>query len=74
MAGCFSGLTVAHTASLIAGHHEATSKDQSKVYVCLGDCTAAQREELQEAVTDMGCKSRHKMDASFSLWQIFRQL
>uniref|UniRef100_A0A667WGJ5 NOL1/NOP2/NSUN 5/7 ferredoxin-like domain-containing protein n=1 Tax=Myripristis murdjan TaxID=586833 RepID=A0A667WGJ5_9TELE len=61
MAGCFSGLTVAHTASLIAGHHEATSKDQSKVYVCVGHCTAAQREELQDAVTDMGCKSRRKV-------------
>ncbi|XP_071373429.1 putative methyltransferase NSUN7 [Centroberyx affinis] len=57
MVGCFSGLTVSHTASLIAVNHKANSKDQSKVYVCVSDRTAAQREELQDVITNMGCKN-----------------
>lgn len=66
MVGCFSGLTVSHTASLIVEKHKANSNDQPTVHVCVSDRTQAQREELQQAVTAMGCKSRHKMDASMS--------
>lgn len=66
MVGSFSGLTVSHTASLIAAKHEANGKNQPTVYVCVGDCTSGQREELQQIVTAMGCKSRHKMDVSTS--------
>ncbi|KAM3867116.1 putative methyltransferase NSUN7 [Diretmus argenteus] len=57
MVGCFSGLTVSHTASLIAVNHKASSKDQSKVYVCVSDLTAAQREELLGVVKNMGCNN-----------------
>lgn len=59
MLGCFSGFTVAHTASLIAEKHKANSNVQPTVYVCVSDRTDAQREELQQAVTAMGSKSRH---------------
>ncbi|XP_054454057.1 putative methyltransferase NSUN7 [Anoplopoma fimbria] len=57
MVGCFSGLTVSHTASLIAEKHKANSKVQPTVYVCVSDRTVAQREELQQAVTAMGSKN-----------------
>ncbi|XP_041800623.1 putative methyltransferase NSUN7 [Chelmon rostratus] len=57
MVGSFSGLTVSHTASLIAAKHEANGKNQPTVYVCVGDCTSGQREELQQIVTAMGCKN-----------------
>ncbi|XP_042349616.1 putative methyltransferase NSUN7 [Plectropomus leopardus] len=58
MAGCFSGLTVSHTASLIAEKHKANSGNhQHTVYVCVSDHTNTQREELQQAVTAMGCKN-----------------
>ncbi|XP_018554990.1 putative methyltransferase NSUN7 [Lates calcarifer] len=57
MVGCFSGLTVAHTASLIAEKHKANSKSQPTVYVCVSDRTDAQREDLQKAVSAMGCKN-----------------
>lgn len=61
MVGCFSGLTVSHTASLIAEKHKANSNNQPTVYVCVSDRTVAQREDLQRAVSDMGCKSRHRL-------------
>ncbi|KAM6923465.1 putative methyltransferase NSUN7 [Xenentodon cancila] len=57
MVGCFSGLTVSHTASLIAQKHKANSNSQSVVYVCVSNCTDAQREELQLTVSTMGCKN-----------------
>ncbi|XP_029297302.1 LOW QUALITY PROTEIN: putative methyltransferase NSUN7 [Cottoperca gobio] len=57
MSGCFSGLTVSHTASLIAEKRKDSSNDQPIVYVCVSDRTDAQREELQQAVTAMGCKN-----------------
>ncbi|XP_056295492.1 putative methyltransferase NSUN7 isoform X2 [Pseudoliparis swirei] len=57
MLGCFSGFTVAHTASLIAEKHKANSNVQPTVYVCVSDRTDAQREELQQAVTAMGSKN-----------------
>lgn len=67
MAGCISGLTVCHTASLIAEKHKANnSNHQPTVYACVSDRTNVQREELQQAVAAMGCKSMHKMDASLS--------
>lgn len=66
MVGCFSGLTVSHTASLIAEKHKANSNYQPTVYICVSDRTNAEREELQQAVTAMGCKSRHNMDVSMS--------
>ncbi|XP_035017650.2 putative methyltransferase NSUN7 [Hippoglossus stenolepis] len=58
MAGCFSGLTVSHTASLVAEKHKANnSNNQPTVYVCVSDCTDAQREDLQQIVSAMGCKN-----------------
>ncbi|KAG8004049.1 putative 28S rRNA (cytosine-C(5))-methyltransferase [Nibea albiflora] len=57
MVGCFSGLTVSHTASLIAEKHKAISNNQPTVYVCVSDHTSAQREELQQAVAAMDCKN-----------------
>ncbi|KAM7000801.1 putative methyltransferase NSUN7 [Tautogolabrus adspersus] len=57
MVGCFSGLTVSHTASLIARKHKANCNNQPTVYVCVSDHTNAQREDLQESVTAMGCKN-----------------
>ncbi|XP_038555461.1 putative methyltransferase NSUN7 [Micropterus salmoides] len=56
MVGCFSGLTVSHTSSLIAEKYKASS-NQPTVYVCVNNRTLAQREELQQAVTAMGCKN-----------------
>ncbi|XP_076020998.1 putative methyltransferase NSUN7 [Genypterus blacodes] len=52
--GRFSGLTVAHTASLIAAGN---GNNQTVVHVCVGDRTPGQREELQQTVTAMGCKN-----------------
>ncbi|XP_044060732.1 putative methyltransferase NSUN7 isoform X2 [Siniperca chuatsi] len=57
MVGCFSGPTVSHTASLIAEKHKANSNDKPTVYACVSDRTNAQRSELQQAVTAMGCKN-----------------
>lgn len=70
MVGCFSGLTVSHTASLIAKKLEANGKGQPTVYVCVGDRTNAQRAELQRVVTAMGCKSRHKMDVLINVLSV----
>lgn len=68
MVGCFSGLTVAHTATLIAEKHKSNStNNQSTVFVCVSDRTDAQREELQQVVSAMGCKSRHGLDVSMRL-------
>uniref|UniRef100_A0A3Q3E1Y1 NOP2/Sun RNA methyltransferase family member 7 n=1 Tax=Labrus bergylta TaxID=56723 RepID=A0A3Q3E1Y1_9LABR len=55
--GCFSGLTVSHTASLIARKHKDNCNNQPTVYVCVSDHTNAQREDLQQSVTAMGCKN-----------------
>lgn len=60
MVGCFSGLTVSHTASLLAEKHQANGNNQPTVYACVSGRTNAQKEELQQTVTAMGCKSRHK--------------
>ncbi|CAL9706716.1 unnamed protein product [Knipowitschia caucasica] len=57
MAGCFSGLTVAHTASLIAMKQKNTEKRKTTVFVCVGDCTEAQRRRLQHLVNATGCKN-----------------
>ncbi|XP_034545856.1 putative methyltransferase NSUN7 [Notolabrus celidotus] len=58
MVGCFSSLTVSHTASLIINKHQANCSVQGPtVYVCVSDRTNAQREELHQAVTAMGCKN-----------------
>ncbi|KAK5864824.1 hypothetical protein PBY51_016035 [Eleginops maclovinus] len=57
MLGCFSGLTVSHTASLVAEKRKSIGSDQPTVYVCVSGHTDAQREELQQAVTAMGCKN-----------------
>uniref|UniRef100_A0A8C5DNX8 NOL1/NOP2/NSUN 5/7 ferredoxin-like domain-containing protein n=1 Tax=Gouania willdenowi TaxID=441366 RepID=A0A8C5DNX8_GOUWI len=60
MVGCFSGLTVAHTASLIAEKYEGdkNNNDQPMVYVCTTDITERQSEEIQHTVDKMGCKSK----------------
>ncbi|KAJ0050198.1 hypothetical protein NL108_014064, partial [Boleophthalmus pectinirostris] len=65
MAGCFSGLTVAHTESLIAMKQKSMGNDKSTVFVCVGDRTEAQREKLQRAVNAMGCKNVKLIPKSF---------
>ncbi|XP_062250328.1 putative methyltransferase NSUN7 isoform X2 [Platichthys flesus] len=66
MAGCFSGLTVSHTASLIAEKHKANnSNNQPTVYVCVSNCTDAQMEDLQQIVSAMGCKNVKLMPVVF---------
>ncbi|XP_029020346.1 putative methyltransferase NSUN7 isoform X2 [Betta splendens] len=56
--GCFSGSTVSHTASLIAEKHNSNgTNSKTAVYVCVSDRTTAEREELQQEVTAMGCKN-----------------
>lgn len=60
MVGCFSGLTVSHMASLIAEKHQTNGDHQPTVFACVNDRTNAQKEELQQTVTTMGCKSRHE--------------
>uniref|UniRef100_A0A3Q3W544 SAM-dependent MTase RsmB/NOP-type domain-containing protein n=1 Tax=Mola mola TaxID=94237 RepID=A0A3Q3W544_MOLML len=57
MVGCFSGLTVSHTASLIAQKHKASGNYQPTVYVCVSNCTNTQRAELQKIVITMGCNN-----------------
>ncbi|XP_019901571.3 putative methyltransferase NSUN7 isoform X2 [Esox lucius] len=52
MAGHCSGLTVSHTASLVAH-----GNGQAKVFVCTGDRPAAQRAELQEVLAKMACNN-----------------
>ncbi|XP_047440845.1 putative methyltransferase NSUN7 isoform X2 [Mugil cephalus] len=56
MVGYFSGLTVSHTASLIA--EKGNSNNQHTVYVCVSNCTDAQTEELHLTISAMGCKNR----------------
>ncbi|KAK6298813.1 hypothetical protein J4Q44_G00303230 [Coregonus suidteri] len=60
MAGSTSGLTVSHTASLVAH-----GNSQSKVLVCVGDRPPAQREELQEVLANMACKNVKLIPVSF---------
>ncbi|XP_056239677.1 putative methyltransferase NSUN7 [Seriola aureovittata] len=57
MVGCFSDLTVCHIASLIAEKHKTNCKNLPTVYVCVSDRTDAQREDLQQAISAMGCKN-----------------
>lgn len=59
MVGCFSGLTVSHMASLIVEKHQSINSNQPTVYVCVSNCTDAQREELQHTISSMGCNSKH---------------
>uniref|UniRef100_A0A672YMQ9 NOP2/Sun RNA methyltransferase family member 7 n=1 Tax=Sphaeramia orbicularis TaxID=375764 RepID=A0A672YMQ9_9TELE len=65
MAGCFSGFTVSRTASLIALKQKANCCDQSTVFVCVGDRTDTQTEELQLTITKMGCKNVKLMLQNF---------
>ncbi|XP_069027258.1 putative methyltransferase NSUN7 isoform X2 [Embiotoca jacksoni] len=57
MVGSFSGLTVSHTASLMAEKHKGKGPNRPTVYVCVSDRTDAQREELKLAVSAMGCEN-----------------
>lgn len=56
MAGFFSGLTVCHTAALVAEKHRSSSS-QPTVYVCTGGHPSS--EELEQAIAAVGCKSRN---------------
>ncbi|XP_075889163.1 putative methyltransferase NSUN7 isoform X2 [Nelusetta ayraudi] len=59
MVGSFSGLTICHTAALIADKQSGGGSGRSRptVYVCVGDRTDAQREALQETTAALGCKN-----------------
>lgn len=63
MVGSFSGLTICHTASLIAEKQSGDDNgpDRSTVFVCVGDRTEAQREALQETAAALGCKSKRRV-------------
>lgn len=37
-----------------------SGKDKSKLFLCVGDRTKAQMQELQQVITTMGCKSESK--------------
>lgn len=65
MAGCFSGLTVSHTASLISMKQKRSGKDKSKLFLCVGDRTKAQMQELQQVITTMGCKNVKLLPSNF---------
>ncbi|CAG5990997.1 unnamed protein product [Menidia menidia] len=65
MVGSFSGLTVSHMASLIAEKYKTNNKNQPSVYVCVGDYTDAQREELQRTVATLGCKNVKQIQEVF---------
>lgn len=56
MAGCFSGLTVSHMASLISLKQKSSGHDKSTVFMCVGDRTGEQQEKIQQVVSAMGCK------------------
>ncbi|KAL0974087.1 hypothetical protein UPYG_G00215230 [Umbra pygmaea] len=64
MAGRTSGLTVSHAASLVA-QGDAQGNSQSKVFVCVGDCSAGNREELQKVLSNMACKNVKLIPQSF---------
>ncbi|XP_072288376.1 putative methyltransferase NSUN7 [Eucyclogobius newberryi] len=65
MAGCFSGLTVSHTASLIAMKQKNDGNDKSNIFVCVGDQTEPRREKLQQVVNATGCKNVKLIPESF---------
>ncbi|KAJ8015379.1 hypothetical protein DPEC_G00025520 [Dallia pectoralis] len=60
MIGRCSGLSVSHTASLVAH-----GNSQAKVFVCVGDRPAVQRDELQEILANMACKNVKLIPDSF---------
>ncbi|XP_029703253.1 putative methyltransferase NSUN7 [Takifugu rubripes] len=57
LVGHFSGLTLSHTAALIAQKDLPYGAQQPTVYACVSDHTEAQRAELQQTMTAMGCKN-----------------
>lgn len=58
LVGHFSGLTLSHTAALIAQKDLPYGAQPPTVYACVSGHTEAQRAELQQTMTAMGCKSR----------------
>ncbi|XP_067104217.1 putative methyltransferase NSUN7 [Osmerus mordax] len=64
VAGCSSGLTVAHTASLLGPRHTPRGS-KSRVSVCVGERPPEQREELQETLANVGCKNVKLIPESF---------
>lgn len=64
LVGRFSGLTLSHTAALIAQKDLPYGAQQPTVYACVSDHTEAQRAELQQTMTATGCKSRLPEEAS----------
>ncbi|XP_058268129.1 putative methyltransferase NSUN7 isoform X1 [Hemibagrus wyckioides] len=66
MAGAFSAATVAHTAAIVISahthmhttHHSSKhARSSMQVFVCVGDCTSVQRDELQGVLSSMGCSN-----------------
>ncbi|KAK3552864.1 hypothetical protein QTP86_024271 [Hemibagrus guttatus] len=65
MAGSFSAATVAHTAAIVTSahthmhttHHSSKQARSMRVFVCGGDCTSVQRDELQGVLSSMGCSN-----------------
>nr|XP_055033275.1 putative methyltransferase NSUN7 [Misgurnus anguillicaudatus] len=74
MAGCLSAQTVAHVSAVVASAHTAAqSMDHAHntVFVCLGDQTLSNRDEVQRTYLKLGCKnvkllsdSLHSLDVS----------
>ncbi|XP_017339057.1 putative methyltransferase NSUN7 isoform X1 [Ictalurus punctatus] len=66
MAGSFSAATVAHTAAIVAAahthlhtfsHSSKQARSSMRVFVCVGECSSAQRDEMQEVLGSMGCSN-----------------
>ncbi|CAL8264403.1 unnamed protein product [Lota lota] len=56
LAGCFSGLSLSHAASLVA-EDDRGDRGGCRVLACVGDRTTQQQEELQGVLATMGCKN-----------------
>ncbi|XP_030621246.1 putative methyltransferase NSUN7 [Chanos chanos] len=67
MVGFFSALTIAHVAAVIHTHSApqthtyGSASSPAHVFVCVGDGRPAQRERLQEALTNLGCNKNVKL-------------
>ncbi|XP_047656809.1 putative methyltransferase NSUN7 isoform X2 [Tachysurus fulvidraco] len=66
MAGSFSAATVAHTAAIVTSAqanmhtiHHSSKQDRSsmRVFVCVGNCSRVQKDEMQEVLSSMGCSN-----------------
>ncbi|MCJ8739600.1 hypothetical protein PDJAM_G00049040 [Pangasius djambal] len=74
MAGSFSAATVAHTAAIVNAahtrihtfpHSSKQARSSMRVFVCVGECSSVQRDELQEVLSSMGCSNVKLLPEAF---------